>query len=182
MIHFIHNGYLNQSSGTSLSAVRMSSSSVSKRQFVDIPITAALLSSSVITIAVRKWGLAYKRHKQAFRPHCGQQHVIGSMKGTDSSSPRLNEIIENGQISSSSTCKTADKGHPASRSTAHMTDTKTDNMNHQSHQRSKWGSLFFLFCINPITNRYNHNLTFRSSWSCHHHHHCFFVFFCPRSK
>lgn len=44
--------------------------------------------------------------------------------------------MENGQISSSYTHMAADRGHSAAGSTAHMTDTKTENMNEQSHQRT----------------------------------------------
>lgn len=60
--------------------------------------------------------------------------------GTDKSSPRLNEIIENGQISSSSTHMTRSLS-----SDGRMTDTKTENMYEQSHQRTSEGAIFSAF-------------------------------------
>ena len=60
---------------------------------------------------------------------------------------QLNEVIETWQVSSPSAHMTADQGHSSAVSLAHMTDTKTENMNESS--KDKRGSNFF--CVNLIS-------------------------------
>lgn len=63
------------------------------------------------------------------------------------SPPKLNEVIESWQVTSSSPHMAADQGHSSAVSVAHMTDTKTENINESS--KDKRGSNFF--CVNLIS-------------------------------